>query len=277
MNPVSRIFLLPGVLFFLVGCVSTSPILKFLTKSNEQPVSNSTSIKQDDKTILMRAEEGDADSQTLLGMMFYQDNNIEKNHEKAFKWWRSAAEKGNTTAQWRLATMYYNGVGVAQDRKKSIEWYKKSADAGDAFAQYNLAWIYYYDASTSTNYKKAVELWRKSAQQGNRSAQFNLGWAYYKGKGVKKDDQKAKNWFRIAAEQGGLDAKYNLKLLSSDKQVNKLLVLAPIQVRQPRQKFEGEIEKAKKAYKQKNYRLAHEHITPLVQDGNFEAPEEAAN
>jgi len=63
-----------------------------------------------------------------------------------------------------------------------------------------------------------------------------------------------------------------LKLLSFDtKQVNKPLVLAPIQVRQPRQKFEGEIEKAKKAYKQKNYRLAHEHITPLVQDGNSEA------
>ena len=63
----------------------------------------------------------------------------------------------------------------------------------------------------------------QTAEQGNRSAQFNLGWAYYKGNGVKKDDQKAKNWFRIAAEQGGLDAKYNLKLLSSDKQVNKLL------------------------------------------------------
>ena len=161
MNPVSRI-LLPGVLFFLVGCG--------LTKSNQQPVSNSTSIKQDEETILMRAEEGDAAAQTLLGMMFYQDNNIEKNHEKAFKWWRSAAEKGNTTAQWRLASMYYNGVGVAQDRKKSIEWYKKSADAGDAFAQYNLAWIYYYDASTPTNYKKAVELWRKSAEQGHEDA-----------------------------------------------------------------------------------------------------------
>ena len=156
MNPVSKILFL-GVFFFLVGCV--------LTKSNEELVSNSTTTKQDKETILMHAEEGSADAQTLLGMMFYQDNNIEKNYEKAFKWWRSAAEKGNTTAQWRLASMYYNGVGVAQDRKKSIEWYKKSADSGDAFAQYNLAWIYYYDASTRINYKKAVELWRKSADR----------------------------------------------------------------------------------------------------------------
>ena len=61
---------------------------------------------------------------------------------KAVKWYRLAADQGLAEAQHNLGVMYYNGHGVLQDYATALEWYRKAADQGFAGAQINLGRMY---------------------------------------------------------------------------------------------------------------------------------------
>lgn len=60
----------------------------------------------------------------------------------ALKEWKPLADQGNAEAQFNLGVMYDNGQGVAQDYAQAVQWYRKSADQGDADAQNNLGVMY---------------------------------------------------------------------------------------------------------------------------------------
>ena len=45
-----------------------------------------------------------------------------------------AAEQGNANAQYNLGVMYANGDGVTKDAVKAVEWYQKAAAQGYADA-----------------------------------------------------------------------------------------------------------------------------------------------
>ena len=48
------------------------------------------------------------------------------------------AEQGHADAQYRLALMYDYGEEVEQDYAQAFKWYQKSANQGYANAQYNI-------------------------------------------------------------------------------------------------------------------------------------------
>ena len=48
------------------------------------------------------------------------------------------AEQGVANAQYNLGVMYDNGDGVPQDSKTAEKWYTLAAEQGDAKSQYNL-------------------------------------------------------------------------------------------------------------------------------------------
>jgi hypothetical protein len=60
----------------------------------------------------------------------------------ALKWYRKAAEQGHAEAQNNLALLYTDGKGVAQDYKKALKWYRMAAEQGYARAQTNLGRLY---------------------------------------------------------------------------------------------------------------------------------------
>ena len=60
----------------------------------------------------------------------------------ALKEFAALAEQGDADAQFNLALMYTNGHGVPQDYKQAVKWYTKAAEQGDAEAQYNLGTMY---------------------------------------------------------------------------------------------------------------------------------------
>ncbi len=62
-------------------------------------------------------------------------------HEKEF---RAAAEQGNAEAQYNLAMIYDRGIGVKNDDGEALKWYRKAAEQGHAKAQYNLGMMYYF-------------------------------------------------------------------------------------------------------------------------------------
>ena len=51
---------------------------------------------------------------------------------------KQAADQGHANAQYNLGVMYYKGVGVGIDKAKAFEWCQKAAEQGNANAQFNL-------------------------------------------------------------------------------------------------------------------------------------------
>ena len=67
-----------------------------------------------------------------------QENNI----ADAIVELRSKAEQGDAQAQYNLGVLYANGMGVDKDFTKAVELYKKAAEQGYISAQFNLGLCY---------------------------------------------------------------------------------------------------------------------------------------
>ena len=90
----------------------------------------------------IQAEQGDAQAQTQLGLMYRRGREVSRDYSQARKWFHKAAEQGHPDAQNNLGLMYDHGRGVEQDFVQARKWYRKAAEQGLANAQYNLALLY---------------------------------------------------------------------------------------------------------------------------------------
>lgn len=115
-------------------------------------------------TIRKAAEQGLAEAQCVLGVMYDTGNGVPKDSAEAVKWYRKAAEQGFAKAQCTLGVRYANGEGVPKDSAEAVKWY------------------------------------RKAAEQGYAAAQFNFGVIYCTGEGVPKDDVQAYMWYNLAGQ-----------------------------------------------------------------------------
>ncbi len=169
----------------------------------------STKIEQ----LRSTAEQGDAEAQSDLGLMYYMGEGVLQDYKEALKWFRLAADQGDTVAQNSLGVMHDNGKGVLQDHREALKWYRLAADQGNATAQFNLGLMYDGGGGVLQDYQEALKWYRLAADQGYASAQANLGLMYDKGRGVPQDYKEAAKWFRLAADQGNANAQANLGLM----------------------------------------------------------------
>ena len=116
------------------------------------------------------AEEGVAEAQFYLGVMYAKGRGVPQNYTEAVRWYRLAAEHGFVKAMSNLGSMYSKGNGLPQDYALAVRWYQEAAD------------------------------------QNLPEAQYNLGVMYKEGKGVPRDLVKAYMWFNLSAGQGYEDA-----------------------------------------------------------------------
>jgi TPR repeat protein len=63
---------------------------------------------------------------------------VKKDAVQAVHWYRKAAEQGYAQAQCNLGVMYANGLGVEKDAVQAVHWFRKAAEQGHAQAQHNL-------------------------------------------------------------------------------------------------------------------------------------------
>jgi hypothetical protein len=118
---------------------------------------------------------------------------------------QSKANQGDANAQYTLALMYENGTGIPRDPRYAIYWYAKAAQQGHVEAQYRLGTIYRYgygDEVLLLDFKKAVYWITKAAEQGHLIAQYNLGHMYEWGDAAPLDYKQAFFWYTKAAEKG---------------------------------------------------------------------------
>ena len=76
------------------------------------------------------AEQGNAEAQFSLGVMYDNGQGVRQDYAEAVKWYRQAAEQGDAQAQYNLGAMYHNGHGVRRNFHLSKEWFGKACDGG---------------------------------------------------------------------------------------------------------------------------------------------------
>ncbi|MDG2170442.1 MAG: tetratricopeptide repeat protein [Opitutales bacterium] len=86
--------------------------------------------------------------------------------EEALKWFLKAAEQGNAEAQNYLGIMYYNGLGVPEKKGKSARWFLKAAKQGIAEAQYYLGLMYHDGEGVLQDFEQAVKWYTKAPSKG---------------------------------------------------------------------------------------------------------------
>ena len=88
------------------------------------------------------AEQGNAEAQYKLGLMYDMGKDVDQDYQKAFEWHEKSANQGLASSQSRLGSMYRYGKGVNINHSKASRWYWKAAEQGDQDAQYLVGTIY---------------------------------------------------------------------------------------------------------------------------------------
>ena len=69
------------------------------------------------------AEQGDANVQAKLGVMYASGEGVPQDYAEAARWYRLAAERGNAVAQYNLGVMYAEGEGVLRNYVQAHKWF----------------------------------------------------------------------------------------------------------------------------------------------------------
>lgn len=116
------------------------------------------------------------------------------------------AEDGNAEAQARLAMIFYEGKGVNRDDASAAKWAKLADEQGNPYATYILACLYIEGANVPRNIDEGMRLLEKSADGGCILAAANLGCTLLSGEmgggsiKVQQDIPKAIKYLKIGAE-----------------------------------------------------------------------------
>lgn len=125
-----------------------------------------------------------------------------------------ANEKGSKQAKANLGELYREGgYGIERDYDKALKWYQLAIKDNPYRAYNGLASLYIDQEDYDEAYKYLVE----AADLGNPESQYNLGVMYDRGVVVEENKEQAKYWYKKAADNGWADAQYNLNILLSDQ------------------------------------------------------------
>ena len=83
------------------------------------------------------AEQGEAEAQYNLGLMYANGRGVPENDAEVVKWFRIAAEQGFAPAQNDLGLMYANGTGGPQDDVLAYAWLNLAVEQGNELASGN--------------------------------------------------------------------------------------------------------------------------------------------
>ena len=157
------------------------------------------------------AENGDANGQNALAVMYALGRGVEQNDAKAVELYQKSADHGFPLAQRNLAFRYKGGIGVEKDVQKAYQWFLKAAEGGDASAQNEVAWMLYTGEDVPQDLEKAFEWAQKSVEGENPYGYGTLAEMYYKGKGVAQDKVKA---FELYSKGGELEDRESMRMLA---------------------------------------------------------------
>lgn len=156
------------------------------------------------------AKNQDPAALNLLGKMYENGWGIEKDEEKARRYYESGARQGHLDSVNSLRALKNKAYKVEFDRLLPL------AEAGNGDAQNRIGEMYEFGQGVARNNDEALKWYRLAADQNVVAAWHNLGRSYNFGTGVEQDYAKAEEWYRKAAEKGHMDAMFFLGTLYSN-------------------------------------------------------------
>ncbi|AMO99498.1 sel1 repeat family protein [Collimonas arenae] len=78
----------------------------------------------------MAADGGDGGANFVLGSMYEQGIEVDKDLTKAALWYSKGAELGFFMCQYNLSLLYTSGFGVPQDLVEAYKWAELAANSG---------------------------------------------------------------------------------------------------------------------------------------------------
>ncbi len=136
-----------------------------------------------------------------------------KDYQKAYREWKAAADEGKAEAQFDLGVLYAQGLGVRRDLAEAAFWYRKSAEQGNAEAEFALGQMYSRGWGAPRDQADALR-WLQMANSVESDGP-PTDWANVDGYGMPKDEEQAAYWYRLAADKGHPEAEFNLARLYS--------------------------------------------------------------
>ena len=177
------------------------------------------------KNLLKKAEQGDAQSQFLAGMLFEKGLGIEKDIVQALVWYQKAMDQGHREAKEQFEKLTGSPQKTASQptgQKTMKEALDEAGKSGSAEDRQRIAQSAYMMARMSLsgtgpdgmpvekNARAAFEYMQYAAEYGLPEAQCDLALLYSEGIGTAKDNYKAFEWFRKSADQGYALAMHNV-------------------------------------------------------------------
>jgi len=194
------------------------------------------------------AEDGHADAQFNLGILYIKGLGVPKNNEDALRWLGKAAGQGHTGAKKELGLIQSGDQGAKKGVGKNLEllreiietsdektkimmrlfstqmgipqgqdesaFIRKLAEDGDLDMQASIARSYQFGDQYRQNYEEALKWYTKLAAQEDRSAQCKVGEFFFMGYGTAINLAEAEKWWRKAAINGDENAQLYLNILS---------------------------------------------------------------
>jgi TPR repeat protein len=150
------------LIFFILGLSSACLPQKVFAVSDKG--------KSSFRLILPKAQQGDADAQFNLALLYHHGAGIPQDTRYAIYWYTKAAQQGHVDAQYRLGSLYHNyrfEEEVPQDSNRAVYWLTKAAEQGFVHAQYKLGNMYEFGDVAPQDYKQAFFWYTKAAEQNH--------------------------------------------------------------------------------------------------------------
>ncbi|MDR5894342.1 tetratricopeptide repeat protein [Halomonas mongoliensis] len=164
-------------------------------------------VGQDFDANLVKAEEGDARAQYLIGRAYLfglEEQGVNVDQEKGLCWMKAAADQGAAEAYYALGVLYRRGIGVDKDAGK---WEEYMIEAGEQWLRPAMTGLLdtYRDGDPQVGIDQDEEKYlywlEKTAEDGLPISMRNMARRYREGRGFEVDYEKAFEWIIRAVEQ----------------------------------------------------------------------------
>lgn len=112
-----------------------------------------------------------------LGYSYETGENRKKSIRRAKKLYKVAAEQGHANAQCRLGIVYIEEIGIFK-KVLAVKWFRKADDQGNAKAHVFLGYCYLSGKGVKENAKEAERYFNIGAKMNQSYSTYSLGKFY---------------------------------------------------------------------------------------------------
>ena len=151
-------------------------------------------------TYLKKAHElGHLEAADKLGDYY---NYVNKDPDKAVKWYREGVIRGDGDAMAALGHLYEGGKYLEEDKAKAFELFQKAANMENDGGLYNTGRFYKNGYIVDQDVSQAISYYERAHIAGYQKAGNAIARLYEIGDGVPADPQKAYDWYLLGSEAG---------------------------------------------------------------------------